>query len=152
SDRQARLRVAASLTIAEYLIPGWLLAFRRHNQDLDMVVTVANSHGVIEQVRAGQADLGFIEAPDAPADLGSREVGHDRLALVVASSYPLASRAASLAVKDLREQPLLLREPGSGTRETFLAALGHPDLPYVIELGSTATIVATTLAGGGIGV
>jgi DNA-binding transcriptional LysR family regulator len=71
---------------------------------------------------------------------------------VVAASYPLAARSAEVTVRDLLEQSLLLREPGSGTRETFVAALGHPSLPYATELGSTAIIVATALTGGGIGV
>jgi DNA-binding transcriptional LysR family regulator len=151
-DRQARLRVASSLTIAEYLVPGWLVAFRSRHPGLDLVVTVANSAGVTAAVREGTVDVGFIETPDPPADLSRQRIGRDRLALVVAASYPLAARPTRVTVRDLLEQPLLLREPGSGTRETFVAALGHPSLPYATELGSTAIIVATALTGGGIGV
>ena len=78
--------------------------------------------------------------------------------MVVAAGYPLAARAdRPLPVRDLLDQPLLLREPGSGTRETFLSAAqlgaGGQAMPaHIVELGSTATIVATALAGGGIGV
>ncbi|MEU4237126.1 LysR family transcriptional regulator [Actinoplanes sp. NPDC026619] len=154
-DRQARLRVAASLTVAEYMLPAWLLALRRTHPDLEISAQVANSQGVCEMVRGGNADLGFVESPDIPADLSSRMVGSDRVALVVAAGY-LSSRA-SLRVADLLSQPLLLREPGSGTRDTFLnalvASLGEmPDLPHATSLGSTTTILATTRAGGGIGV
>jgi DNA-binding transcriptional LysR family regulator len=109
-------------------------------------------------VRAGQADLGFIEAPAAPTDLSTARVGTDRVALVVAADDPLAARTAGLRGQDLLDAPLLLREPGSGTRDTFLqalaAALGvrEPALPHATELGSTTTIVATVRAGGGVGV
>jgi DNA-binding transcriptional LysR family regulator len=158
----ARLRVAASLTVAEYLMPPWLLALRRVHPDVEVAATVANSHEVCEQVRDGRADLGFIESPDVPPGFGTCEVGRDRLALVVAAGYPLAARASSgLLPRDLASLPLLLREPGSGTRDTFLRALGRalghppgspPALPHAVELGSTSTIVATARAGGGVGV
>ncbi|WP_430784162.1 LysR family transcriptional regulator [Actinoplanes sp. G11-F43] len=155
ADRQARLRVSASLTVAEHLLPTWLLALRRTHPGLDIAVDVANSHGVVAAVRSGAADLGFVETPHPPADLNARPVGEDRLALVVTANYPLAGRA--LRPTDLADQPLLLREPGSGTRDTFLSrleqVLGHPPvLPHAISLGSTTTILATVRAGGGIGV
>lgn len=158
TDQHARLRVCGSLTIAEYLLPSWLLSLRRHHANVDVAVTVENSQEVCEHVRAGAADLGFIEMPTPPAGLSTQTVGTDRLALVVAAGYPLAARAAGgVAAHELTDQPLLLREPGSGTRDTFLHALrdalgGLPDLPHATELGSTTTIVATARAGGGIGV
>ncbi|NUO59145.1 MAG: LysR family transcriptional regulator [Hamadaea sp.] len=158
ADRQARLRVSASLTVAEHLVPAWLLSLRRRHPGLDISAAVANSNGVIEAVRSGSVDLGFVESPDVPADLSSRVVGDDRLSLVVAAGYPLAAHAwRALRPTDLADQPLLLREPGSGTRDTFLRALEHalgfaPRLPHVISLGSTTTILATVRAGGGIGV
>ncbi|MEU5726988.1 LysR substrate-binding domain-containing protein [Micromonospora sp. NPDC047738] len=158
ADRQARLRISASLTVAEYLLPAWLLSLRRTHPELDISADVANSHGVVEAVRSGAADLGFVESPDIPADLSARIVGDDRLALVVAASYPLAAHAwRALRPTDLADQPLLLREPGSGTRDTFLNAVEHalgfaPSLPHAISLGSTTTILSTVRAGGGIGV
>ncbi|GAA1647265.1 LysR family transcriptional regulator [Actinoplanes couchii] len=158
NDRQARLHVSASLTVAEHLLPAWLLALRRTHPDLDISAHVANSHDVVEAVRAGTADLGFVESPHIPADLGARLVGEDRLALVVAAGYPLAARPGrTLRPTDLTDQPLLLREPGSGTRDTFLSRLEQslgfaPPLPHAISLGSTTTILATVRAGGGIGV
>jgi DNA-binding transcriptional LysR family regulator len=148
-----RLSVAASLTVAEYLLPGWLLALRRHHADSAISATVANSSDVCDAVRAGRADLGFVETPDVPHDLHHQQVGTDRLVLVAQPASP----ARRLTPRDLVELPLLIREPGSGTRETFLRSLNHalgdvPDLPHATDLGSTAVILATARAGGGIGV
>ena len=76
-------------------------------------------------------------------------MSHDRLALVVAARYPLAAgRTAACGARDLVEQPLLLREVGSGTRTTFLLTLGEalgavPTLRHVTDLRSTSTILAT---------
>ncbi|MEO6884686.1 MAG: LysR family transcriptional regulator [Jatrophihabitantaceae bacterium] len=159
ASSNAKLRIAASLTIAEYLMPTWLLTLRRVRPSIDIAVVVANSRQVCELVRTGSVDLGFVEMPTVPAGLNAADIGTDLLALVVAARYPLAARApVGLRPVDLLELPLLLREPGSGTRDTFLdalaAALGttDPALPHAIELGSTTTIVATARAGGGVGV
>ncbi len=154
--RSARLRVAASLTVAEYLLPGWLLTLRRQDPALEVTALVANSHDVADRVRAGSADLGFVESPAAPDGLSSRRVGVDRLVLVAAPAYPAASRRTT-SPADLDDAAVLLREEGSGTRETFVGALATalgraPGLRHAVELGSTATILATARAGGGIGV
>jgi DNA-binding transcriptional LysR family regulator len=154
----ARLRVAASLTNAEYLMPRWLLVLRHDHPRLEVSAVVANSHDVCDRVRSGQADIGFVEMPTVPQDLSHRQIDTDELALVAAPTYPAARRSFPLRPADLLTQPTLLREHGSGTRDTFVAALagalrtGAPKLPYAIELGSTATILATARAGGGIGV
>ena len=156
ADRSARLRIAASLTNAEHLVPNWVLLLRAVHPELQVAVQVVNSQAVAELVRAGSVDVGFIESPHLPAGLHCRQVGQDRVTLVVARGYPLAARAeAALPVRDVLDQPLLIREPGSGTRDTFLAAVGLEGRPLperAVELGSTATVVATAAAGGGIGV
>ena len=159
-DRAVRLRIAASLTIAEYLLPEWLLELRRTDPGFDVSVTVTNSHEVAANVRAGTADLGLVESPALPGDLSAQRIGSDRLVLVVSPAYPLAHRAERpLRPEDVAELALLVREPGSGTRDTFLAALAGaldraepPELPHASELGSTTTIIATARAGGGVGV
>ena len=155
----ARVRVAASLTIAEYCMPPWLLALRRRHPDVEVAATVANSKGVCEQVRSGQADIGFVESPDVPSGFSTHVIGSDRLALVVSPQYPLAAHARrGLRARDVVQLPLLVREPGSGTRDTLLHALAvalSDDslvLPHAVELGSTSTIIATARAGGGVAV
>lgn len=158
ADRSARLRVAASLTIAEYLMPPWLLALRRNHASLDVAVTVENSAVVCRHVAAGEADVGFTEQPVVPSGFSHERIGSDRLAIVVSPRYPLAARASTgVAARELADQPLLLREPGSGTRDTFLHALDQalgrvPLLPHATELGSTTTLLATARAGGGLAV
>ncbi|SHH32557.1 DNA-binding transcriptional regulator, LysR family [Jatrophihabitans endophyticus] len=158
TSQSAKLRIAASLTNAEYLMPRWLLLLRRDNPALDVSAVVANSHDVCDRVRSGQADLGFVEMPAVPADLSHTPIGADELVVVAAPDYPAARSERPLAPTDLLTLPLLLREHGSGTRDTFLAALAvalgreavEPE--HAVELGSTSTILATARAGGGLGV
>ena len=150
--------MAASLTIAEFLLPGWLLTVRRRHPDLEISASGDQQRRGV-RLRAGgpggRRVRGIARASPGPHPA---KIGDDRLALVVAARYPLAARAATgLAARDLVDQPLLLREVGSGTRTTFLDALRHtlgtsPALPHATDLGSTSTILATVRAGGGVGV
>jgi DNA-binding transcriptional LysR family regulator len=155
----ARLRIAASLTVAEYLMPAWLMLLRRENPDLEVTAVVANSDDVCDRVRTGRVEVGFVEMPTVPVDLTAVQVGVDRLVFVAAPDYPAARAGNCLVAAELTQQPILLREEGSGTRATFLRALaqslrsgGTPQLPHAVELGSTTTILATARAGGGVGV
>ncbi len=147
--RRDRLRVTASLTIAEHLVPGWLVALREVDPGVQVELNVANSTHVIERLRCGEADLGFIEGQGAPRDLHSRAVGRDRLVVVVAPGHPWARKRRPLRPVELTTTPLLLREAGSGTRETLEAALS----PYggiaepVLELGATAPLRSAAVSG-----
>ena len=125
-DRRARLRVSASSTIAEQLLPGWLASFRAAAPPgppaSDIVLTAANTEQVIGHVAAGSADIGFTEGPRRPPGLRSKIIGQDRLVVVVAPGHRWARRRAASAA-ELAGTPLVIREGGSGTRDTLAAAL-----------------------------
>ncbi len=74
SRRQAGLVVAASLTIAEYMLPRWLGELNVMHEEIGVVLRVVNSAAAIRLVRRAQADMGFIETTEIPTDLGSRVV------------------------------------------------------------------------------
>ncbi len=147
--RPDRLRVTASLTIAEHLVPGWLVALRDVDPGVHVELNVANSTHVIERLRAGEADLGFIEGRGAPRDLHSRAVGRDRLVVVVAPGHPWSRKRRPLRPIELATTPLLLREAGSGTRETLEAALAPSGgvAEPALELGATAPLRAAAVSG-----
>ncbi|WP_329239994.1 LysR substrate-binding domain-containing protein [Actinoallomurus sp. NBC_01490] len=147
--QHGRLRVAASLTIAENLMPGWLVTLRDVDPDVHVELNVANSAHVIERLRGGEADLGFIEGRGAPRDLHSRAVARDRLVVVASPAHPWSRKRRPLRPVELATTPLLLREAGSGTRETLEAALA----PYggvtepALELGGTAPLRIAAVSG-----
>jgi DNA-binding transcriptional LysR family regulator len=145
TDRAARLRVAASVTVAEYLLPRWLVALRAELPGTAVALTSHNTAEVVDDVRSGDADLGFVEGPELPADLDGQVVARDRLVLVVAPDHRWAGRRAVDASR-LASTPLVAREPGSGTRDFLERALGAL-APPVLELGST-TAIKNAVAGG----
>jgi DNA-binding transcriptional LysR family regulator len=149
AQQRGELRLAASLTLAEQLLPGWLVSLRQVSPATHVGLRVTNSHQVIEALRHGEADLGFIEGPFVPRDLRSFAVGRDRLAVVTAPDHPWARRRTPVSGAELAETPLLLREPGSGTRETLERALRPwvgPSVP-VLELGATGPLRSAAAQG-----
>ncbi|GCD47073.1 LysR family transcriptional regulator [Streptomyces paromomycinus] len=149
--RDSRLRVAASMTIAEYLLPGWLIALRAQRPDTAVSLLAGNSAAVAERLLTGEADLGFVEGLDVPAGLDGAVIGHDRLVVVAAPAHPWARRRTELTAAELAATPLILRERGSGTRQVLDAALaGHGGLAApLLELASTTAVKAAAVSGAG---
>lgn len=147
---QASLRMAASYTIAEFLLPGWVTRWRAHHGDRAVELSVMNSAAVIESVSAGSAAVGFVESPGPPTGLRSRQVGGDELVVVVGPDHPWARRRTPLTATTMVRTAFVVREKGSGTRDAFasaLAAAGLDEPPSVAELGSTAAVRESAAAG-----
>ncbi|MET7640023.1 LysR family transcriptional regulator [Streptomyces sp. NPDC005438] len=152
SDHAKRMRIAASLTLAEHLLPDWIARWRDAVGDAGPVaqLTAANSSAVVEAVREGAADLGFIEAPTLPTDLGSAVVAHDTIEVVVRRGHRWARRAR-VSLRELSATGLVLREAGSGTRQALedaLAEAGHPLAAEPAAVASTTLGVRSAVMGG----
>lgn len=68
--------MAASLTVAEHLLPGWLVALAAQRPKTAVSLLAVNSAEVVPQVLAEEAELGFVEGPKAPEDLQGKVIGH----------------------------------------------------------------------------
>ncbi|MDH6227764.1 MULTISPECIES: LysR family transcriptional regulator [Streptomyces] len=146
--RDSRLRVAASMTIAEYLLPGWLIALSERRPGTAVSLHAGNSAEVARRVRSGEADLGFVEGLSVPEGLDSAVVAHDLLLVVVAPGHPWARRRRPVTGEELASTPLILREEGSGTRQVLEEALGGVARP-LIELSSTTAVKTAAVGGAG---
>ena len=150
-EHAARLQVAASFTIGEYLLPGLVAQWTRLHPASRIRLRIANTHDVIEAVAAFEVDIGFIEGPQTHPDLVTHPWRSDELVVVAAPDHPLAARVATL--RQLSEASWIVREPGSGTRQAtdawLLAHLSRMDVAH--ELGSTEAIKRLVAAGAGLG-
>ncbi|MFI6737088.1 LysR family transcriptional regulator [Nonomuraea sp. NPDC050451] len=146
----AHLRVASSMTVAEYLVPRWLGEFQSREAGVQIGLDVLNSADVAALVLSGSGgvELGFVEGPNVPDGLASRVVGTDRLVVVVAPGHPWARRRTVLRGAELAATPLVVRERGSGTRETLDVAFAglHQASPR-LELGSNSAVKGAAQAG-----
>ncbi len=157
-ERDSRVRIAASMTVAEYLLPAWLIALRAMDPGAAVALMAVNSADVAGAVLADAADVGFVESPDVPDGLRAEPVGADVLTVIVAPAHPWALRARrggrrGSTARELAGTPLVAREAGSGTRrylEEALAAQGGLNrVPPLAELSSTTAIKAAVAAGAG---
>jgi DNA-binding transcriptional LysR family regulator len=152
AKREAELRVAASMTVAEYLAPAWIGELRSAEPTLYVGLQVTNSERVAELVRKGEVDIGFVETPEAPDGLSARRVATDHLVVVVSPGHPWARRRGPLPVAELAATPLVVREHGSGTRDTVERALADAGVTLavpLVELGSTTAVRGAVMAGTG---
>ncbi|OII60013.1 LysR family transcriptional regulator [Streptomyces sp. CC53] len=149
--RDSRLRVAASMTIAEYLLPGWLIALRAERTDTAVSLRAGNSAAVAALLLDGEADLGYVEGLAVPQGLQGAVVAHDRLLVVAAPGHRWARRRVPVTPAELATTPLVLREHGSGTRQVLDSALaGHGGLAApLMELASTTAVKAAAVSGAG---
>lgn len=156
SDRDRDLAVWSSMTIAESLLPRWLVQLRQRQeaearQPTAVSLTATNSARVVEAVRAGEAHLGFVEGLSAPAGLPSVAVAADELLLVSAVGTALTRRRTPLSPADVAALRTTGREAGSGTREVVEAALAAHGLvpaPGQVELTTAAAVREAVAAGG----
>lgn len=147
-DGAAHLTVAASQTIAEHLLPRWLSQFRERHPDTTVTVGVHNTSSVLDRVRRGRCDLGFVEGPRAPKDVHSVTVAQDELVLVVAPDHPWAGRRKPVPTAELGQEGLVTREQGSGTRTALETELGGP-VSTTLALTSNAAVRVAVQAGTG---
>ncbi len=144
------IRVAASYTVAEHLLPGWLGRFARAHPGHPVELEVADSAEVVARTRAGDCDLGFVESPGPVGDLAAEVVGADELVVVVGPGHPWARRRA-LTVEDVAGAALVLRETGDGTRDAFdraIAAAGWGPSVAAREAGTTAAVKNAVVGSG----
>ncbi|MEB6335331.1 DNA-binding transcriptional regulator YeiE [Serratia rhizosphaerae] len=144
------LRIAASSTIGNYMLPAMMARYRQDFPATPLELNVGNSQDVISAVADFRVDLGLIEGPCHMPELVTQPWLEDELVVFAAPDNPLTRQPLTLTA--LAEAPWILRERGSGTREVLdhllLAHLPHFQL--VMELGNSEAIKHAVRHGIGI--
>lgn len=156
-ESRARLKVVASQTIAEQLLPRWLvsmqLAAQRRGATAPRVTFTAttDSEQAIATVRSGEADLGFIETPGVHPGVRSRVVARDEVVLIVPPDHKWVRRSATITMAELNKTALVSRK--TGWQYLFGGAepggAGDDEHPETVEMASAAAVRAAVLAGAG---
>lgn len=141
---EGELRLGASTTIAQYLLPPILARFTTRFPKVRVSLLSGNS-GQVEQALGDHAiDLGLVESVSRRQGLHYTPFRADELVLVARPGGKYA-RTESVTPEALCRIPLVLRENGSGTLEVIIAALADrgirlSQLNVVLRLGSTEGI------------
>lgn len=146
-----QLRLAASQTIGEVLLPGWLMGFRATDETIRPLVDVINSPAVLEALRDHRAEIGFVEGLDPLDGFEHRALQRDEILVVVTPDHPWARRR-SVRARELHDYGYIAREQGSGVRAVVTAALGAtgvtltPQLEMASSFGAKHALNAGTFA------
>lgn len=146
-----RLRLGATRTIGGYALPAVLACYTTAHPDVMCELTIDNTAAIERRLLARELDLAVVEWTVESTDLTSRPLRPDALVLVAPRHHPFAARA-SIRPDELRGQPFVAREHGSGTRALAEAALGPitRDLRVVIAFDQPEAIVRAVQAGMGL--
>ena len=147
------LTVGASLTVGAYLMPELLADYSRRYPHIALTLEIANTEVIQGMLRDGRLDLALTEGFADDPDLDAAVFAHDELVAIAPPGHPLLVQAPIPAAR-LLEEPLILREPGSGTRAVLERALAERGLTVQprMSLGSTEAVKRAVAAGAGLAV
>ncbi|HBK46955.1 MAG TPA: LysR family transcriptional regulator [Xanthomonadaceae bacterium] len=151
APQPAQIRLGASTTVGNYLMPGRIAALLREQPQVRVELRIGNTRDIVAAVSRLEVDAAVVEGPCHADELEVRPWHDDAMVLVAAPGHPCA-RGGACDPALLRAQRWLLREPGSGTRESVDNAL----LPHLggfgasMQLGSTEAIKQAACVGLGI--
>lgn len=112
---QGELRIGASFTIGEYILPAFLSKLQTDFPKLELKVTIGNTVEVVQNVREFQVDIGLIEGQTNDKELSIHPFMQDELFIISSPSYP--GFKSVMTLKDLQNHAWITREEGSGTGE-----------------------------------
>jgi DNA-binding transcriptional LysR family regulator len=150
------LIVGASTIPGEYVLPGLVAEFRAKYPDVSITLLIGSSRQVGTWLEEGRVEVGMVGARPASRTLESRELMSDELVVVVGAGHAWAARRG-VTLTDVRAEPMIVRERGSGSREALERALKSVnadlgDFRVVAEMGSTQAIKQAVRAGVGIAI
>jgi DNA-binding transcriptional LysR family regulator len=149
------LHIACSTTAGKYILPQLAARFRHRYPGIQISIPACASEQVTLNLLEGKAHLGVISREVDDPEIETQEFFYDRISLIVPANHRWALRA-SIEPSELLEEPIIMREPTSGTRRVVLEELAKhdislEDLNVFMELGNAEAIVRTVAAGYGVG-
>ena len=153
---RGELLIGASTIPGEYILPPLIGGFKDKFPDISITLLIGDSQAAVDWVGEGRAELAVVGARLPHRRVDYRELMADDIVVVIPAGHPWHGRA-QISVEDLRTEPLLIRERGSGTRAALERALAaaHRDLGefrIVGEMGSTQAIKQAVKANVGLSV
>lgn len=148
---EGQLRLGACPTFGEYILPGLLGPFSRRHPRIGYSLAIGNNRQVYGLLKEGRVELAFLAGKPPVRKLATYKIMEDELILIVPPGHPWSTRR-ELEKKELPEQPLIMRERGSGSRKETEEALSEMGLPpeklkVIAEFHSLEAIKGAVAAG-----
>ncbi|CAH0226939.1 LysR family transcriptional regulator [Peribacillus simplex] len=151
SSIKGELKIGASFTIGEYILPSLLIDLQEDYPELELQVVIGNTEEIVQAVRLYKVDIGLIEGQTNEKELSVHPFMQDELFIVSSNNHALANKD-EVEITDLHDQAWVTREVGSGTREY----LNHVIRSNGLKIKSILTIssnqgIKETLIKNGVG-
>lgn len=153
---RGQLVIGASTTIGQYFLPIILGKFKDLYPKIEIFLTNANTEVICSQLLNNLIDLGLVEAPVKHKDILVEKFIEDELVVITSLKHRWLEEK-EIDKEEFKKEPIILREPGSGTRKVIenrlnKAGINLADLNIKMELGSSESIKAAVEAGLGIAI
>ena len=138
SENKGMIRVGASTTIVDYLMPAIICSYMSSYPDVKITLKEGNTKEIADMIKEGSIDIGFVEGFVSGADIIKEKIGVDELVVVTADQ----NLCKHCTIDEISDKRWVLREEGSGTREVFLDYIKEKvdNLNVFLELGHTESI------------
>ncbi len=152
---KGELKLGASTTIALYIIPAVLSAFRKENSAVKISLVNRNSENVMQALILHEIDLAIIEGKDKMADVNSQYFLTEKV-IPVCSAKSYLTKKKKCTIEEFKAIPISIRERGSGTLAAVNQALlaqgvKISDLNVCMRLGGTEVLKNFILADDSLG-
>jgi len=143
SINKGMIRVGASTTIVDYLMPPIICSYMSSSPDVKITLKEGNTQEITELIKNGKIDVGFIEGFTNDSEVIQEIIGTDELVVVTADK----TLVNQYSIKELEQRRWVLREEGSGTRDVFLNYIkeSSTNINIFLELGHTESIKSILL-------
>lgn len=135
---QGELKIGASYTIGEYILPMILAQLKKQHSNLTLQIHIGNTKEIVNYVKLLQVDIGLIEGTTNDKELRVTPFMEDELFIVCSPTHRLA-RMKSVSISDLQNEEWIIRETGSGTGEYLHHVLNQ----HGLKVRSLTTISST---------
>lgn len=153
---QGDLPVGGSTIPGSYLLPEIIGTFNKRYPQIKIHLAVGDSRDIVEKILKGDVEMGLIGARYDERHLRYEAIATDTMQLIVPRGHRWY-QTPSIHVDDLRAEPLIVRESGSGTRKAFESGIRQincqlEDFNIVAEMGSTTAVLQSIKSGMGVSV
>ena len=150
------IKIAATQTIGDYMLPDLLIAFRKANPEIKIQLKIADSIRLSQLVENGMVDMVVTDAASEHKTLCCKKVSYDKMCVVAPVGHELATKS-KVSMSDLSSYPIVLFEEGSGIRnaiDTYLREqnVETKNLNILMELASPESIKRSVESGVGISI
>ena len=148
---KGELKIGASFTIGEYILPSLLMDLQKDYPDLELQVIIGNTEEIVQSVRLFQVDIGLIEGQTNEKELSVHPFLQDELFIISSNDHKLANKN-DVTITDLQNQSWITRESGSGTGEYLNHVIRSNGLKVksLLTISSNQGIKETVINGMGL--